>query len=625
MGKGNRSRIERANEIVVKSEKTKNQGGKNSAAKLTTIATIVASLLLVACLVLLFVVNVVPLWRPAATSNNFTVSKDAMSFLLYTQYDNFLNQYGAYASYFGIDTSTSLKAQWQDKTNGITWFDYFATSAKNQVEELLICCEAAKAAGMELTEEDKAEIEKYIEDFYKMAEEGVVAYEEAYLKNNSVEINLSVGDYIEMMYGEGVGEGDIRDALEISYLAQNWKDKWTDETDATIKDSDLETFVENNKSSFYKADYMSYSFRATLSVAGSEATAEEKAAYEAEKTAMKALADALLAAATDADAFKAHVKSYIIDTLSGELFDQYYEEESESLKDDDLPAADKLATDKAAVLKYVKELIEKVDADAEEDEKAEDKAEAQADDDKKEEDDTPKAPTFDEKTAYGKAMKKVCDDLAKDMESEYVAITTEGKAYVDPTGEDAEDLDKWTFAADRKAGDKEILKEEGEKSSTYTVVLMNKSAYINEDQTRDVAHILFTKDKYETEEKAKAEAERVLALYKNGINTLEAFEALGKEYTEDSGVKYENVKPGDMVEEFNDWMFDEARKVGDVDIVKTTYGYHIMYYVGEGDIAWKADARDGLLDEKYSAWCDEQAKVYNIEFNDNTINLISGR
>lgn len=625
MGKGNRSRIERANEIVVKSEKTKNQGGKNSAAKLTTIATIVASLLLVACLVLLFVVNVVPLWRPAATSNNFTVSKDAMSFLLYTQYDNFLNQYGAYASYFGIDTSTSLKSQWQDKTNGITWFDYFATSAKNQVEELLICCEAAKAAGMELTEEDKAEIEKYIEDFYKMAEEGVVAYEEAYLKNNSVEINLSVGDYIEMMYGEGVGEGDIRDALEISYLAQNWKDKWTDETDATIKDSDLETFVENNKSSFYKADYMSYSFRATLSVAGSEATAEEKAAYEAEKTAMKALADALLAAATDADAFKAHVKSYIIDTLSGELFDQYYEEESESLKDDDLPAADKLATDKAAVLKYVKELIEKVDADAEEDEKAEDKAEAQADDDKKEEDDTPKAPTFDEKTAYGKAMKKVCDDLAKDMESEYVAITTEGKAYVDPTGEDAEDLDKWTFAADRKAGDKEILKEEGEKSSTYTVVLMNKSAYINEDQTRDVAHILFTKDKYETEEKAKAEAERVLALYKNGINTLEAFEALGEEYTEDSGVKYENVKPGDMVEEFNDWMFDEARKVGDVDIVKTTYGYHIMYYVGEGDIAWKADARNGLLDEKYSAWCDEQAKVYNIEFNDNTINLISGR
>jgi hypothetical protein len=80
-----------------------------------------------------------------------------------------------------------------------------------------------------------------------------------------------------------------------------------------------------------------------------------------------------------------------------------------------------------------------------------------------------------------------------------------------------------------------------------------------------------------------------------------------------------------MVTEFNDWMFDESRKVGDVDIVKTSYGYHIMYYVGEGDIAWKAEARSGLLDEKYSAWCEEQAKIYNIEFNDNTIGLISGR
>ncbi len=620
MGKGNRSRIERANEIVVKNEKVKTPNKNDSAAKFTTIAAIAASLLLVACMVLLFVVNVVPLWRPAATSDNFTISKDSMSFLLYTQYDNFLNQYGSYASYFGIDPSKSLKTQWQDEKNKITWFDYFATSAKNQVEELLICCEAAIASGMTLTDEDKAEIDKYIVDFYAMAEEGVASYEKSYLESNKVEINLSVSDYVEMMYGEGVGEGDIRDALEISYLAQNWKDKWQDETDATIKDTDLETFVSENKPSFYKGDFMSYTFTAALSLAGSEATAEEKAAYEAEKTAMKALADKLLAAATDADAYKLFVKNYVIDQLSGELFDQYYKEEAESLKDDELPSDEKFSTDKAAVLAYVKALVEKVDADAKED----DKADAKADEDEKE-DDAPKAPTFDEKTAYGKAMKEVCTDLAKDIESEYVAITTEGRAYADPNGEEVDEIDKWAFADGRKAGDKEILKKEGEKTSTYTVVLMNKAAYINEDQTRDVAHILFTKDKYETDEAAKAKAEEILAQYKNGINTLEAFEALGKEYTEDSGVKYENVKPGDMVEEFNDWMFDEARKAGDVDIVKTTYGYHVMYYIGEGDIAWKADARSGLLDKKYSAWCEEQAKIYSIAFNDKTISLISGR
>ena len=544
-----------------------------------------------------------------------------MSFLLYTQYDNFLNQYGSYASYFGIDTSTSLKAQWQDKTNGVTWFDYFATSAKNQVEELLICCEAAKAAGMTLTDEDKAEIDKYITDFYKMAEEGAAAYEQTYLSQNNQEISISVDGYIEMMYGDGVGESDIREALEISYLAQNWKDKWSDDNDATIKDSDLEAFVEKNKSTFYKSDYLTYTFTAALDAKDDKnPTADEKSAYEAEKAAMKKLRDDLLKV-TDADSFKAFVKNYIIETLSVELFDQYYGEESDSLKDDELPAEDKLATDKAAVLKYVKELVEKVDADAEKDDK--DETEEKADD--KKEDEAPKAPTFDEKTAYGKAMKKVCTDLAKDIEAEYVAVTVDGRAYADPSAAETEEVDKWVFASGRKDGETKDFGKEDTKTSTYTAVLITKAAYINEDQTRDIAHILFTKEKYGTDEKAKAEAERVLALYKNGTKTLESFEALGKEYTEDSGVKYENVKPGDMVEEFNDWMFDESRKVGDVDIVKTSYGYHIMYYVGEGDIAWKADAREGLLDEKYSGWCDEQAKVYNIEFNDNTINLISGR
>ena len=35
-----------------------------------------------------------------------------------------------------------------------------------------------------------------------------------------------------------------------------------------------------------------------------------------------------------------------------------------------------------------------------------------------------------------------------------------------------------------------------------------------------------------------------------------------------------------MVTEFNNWIFDDARKAGDVEIVKTSYGYHIMYFVG---------------------------------------------
>ena len=38
-----------------------------------------------------------------------------------------------------------------------------------------------------------------------------------------------------------------------------------------------------------------------------------------------------------------------------------------------------------------------------------------------------------------------------------------------------------------------------------------------------------------------------------------------------------------MVTEFNDWCFADGRAVGDSGIVKTSYGYHIMFFSGEGE------------------------------------------
>ncbi len=36
-----------------------------------------------------------------------------------------------------------------------------------------------------------------------------------------------------------------------------------------------------------------------------------------------------------------------------------------------------------------------------------------------------------------------------------------------------------------------------------------------------------------------------------------------------------------MVTEFNDWVFDANRKAGDVELVETDYGYHIIYFVAK--------------------------------------------
>ena len=38
-----------------------------------------------------------------------------------------------------------------------------------------------------------------------------------------------------------------------------------------------------------------------------------------------------------------------------------------------------------------------------------------------------------------------------------------------------------------------------------------------------------------------------------------------------------------MVDSFSTWCFDTSRQAGDTAIVRSDYGYHIMYFVSEND------------------------------------------
>ena len=87
---------------------------------------------------------------------------------------------------------------------------------------------------------------------------------------------------------------------------------------------------------------------------------------------------------------------------------------------------------------------------------------------------------------------------------------------------------------------------------------------------------------------AQMKADEIYKMWQEGDATEETFAALATEYTEDPGSMstgglYEEIYPGQMVQEFNDWCFDAARQVGDTAVVKTSYGYHIMYFSGVCD------------------------------------------
>ncbi len=146
---------------------------------------------------------------------------------------------------------------------------------------------------------------------------------------------------------------------------------------------------------------------------------------------------------------------------------------------------------------------------------------------------------------------------------------------------------EWAFEEGREVG--ETFEKVDEVAETYTVYYLSSLPARNEETTLNIRHILLTPTTYGDDLDAKVQ--EVMDAY-NADPTIENFESLVTEYTEDGGSKltgglYENVSQGEMVAEFDAWMFDSSREIGDFEAVETDFGTHIMLFDGEGTQVWE--------------------------------------
>ena len=114
---------------------------------------------------------------------------------------------------------------------------------------------------------------------------------------------------------------------------------------------------------------------------------------------------------------------------------------------------------------------------------------------------------------------------------------------------------------------------------------------------------------------AEQKANELYAQWQSGEATEDSFAQLAKDNSADgnaaSGGLYTGVYPGQMVDSFNDWCFADDRQVGDSGVVKTNYGYHIMYFVGVGDyVYWYQQAEDGCKNARSAELEDEILNKY---------------
>jgi hypothetical protein len=316
MGKGNRNRQERAEDKVLNPQKYVQK--KQAPAFIGPLVFAVIAVLLIVVMVgnLLVGAGIFLRTRTAAESEDFEVDGAMMSYYVHSAFSTYVNYYyEIYSSMLsssssqlnvyslmGIDPNVSLKKQVYNEESGQTWFEYFAESAATQAEQQLVYCQAAKAAGVELDEEDYAAIDASINE--------VATYAAMY--------GTTLDAYLAANYGKGVKEKDVRRVMELGQLASKYAEIKHEEYLNASTAEKVEAFFTENKNDYLSADYLSYTFTATK---GTTVNADEL--YTADKAKVDEAAAKLLALTTEED-FIQGVKDHFIATSTEEYREKYY-------------------------------------------------------------------------------------------------------------------------------------------------------------------------------------------------------------------------------------------------------------------------------------------------------------
>lgn len=145
-----------------------------------------------------------------------TYSAAELDYYYYSSY----NGVSSYASYYGLDTSKSLKEQ--EIYSGTTWYDYFRDNAKNTLTNVAVLIQEAEKAGYSLSEEGRQTVEDNLQE----------------LKDTCKENGYSVAYYLNATYGEYMNYATYEKVITDNQLAQEYETKMKESFEQSDKDVD---------------------------------------------------------------------------------------------------------------------------------------------------------------------------------------------------------------------------------------------------------------------------------------------------------------------------------------------------------------------------------------------------
>jgi len=211
----------------------------------------------------------------------------------------------------------------------------------------------------------------------------------------------------------------------------------------------------------------------------------------------------------------------------------------------------------------------------------------------------------DEQAFIDQAYQNASSDTKDSYKDDAYSLKSDIR-YSSATSSYNQDLADWLFDSSRQNGDTTYI---AGNDGYFVAFYVGRETH--DYNLVNVRHILISvSDTTDTTamDTAKAKAEDLLAQYEAGDKTEDAFAALAKANSEDTGTAsngglYENVVPGATVTSFNDWCYDSARKPGDTGVIESTYGYHVMYFVNADGTNYRDYlVENGLRSGDYSDW-----------------------
>ncbi|MCR5782978.1 MAG: peptidyl-prolyl cis-trans isomerase [Clostridia bacterium] len=487
--------------------------------------------------------------------------------------ENYGEGYGKMFTGYDYNLSPAEQTTTNDQGEEVTWDEQFMHLAILEMAKNKRYLAAAEDANTEFTDEDKETIDKALSQY------------------DDVLGSYSLSRYLSKSMGKGVTEGLFKKIVTEQTLVSRYQENIKDDLKAKYSDAEVESVYAEAVTDYDAVDFRWF----TIDVA----KADEEAGIEAsDGTAELAEAQAFI------DAIKAQ-KAYDEETFKAQALAYVTENDPDEVTTYKLDGATKLS-----------------------------------------------------KVAYATAQSNISDEganwLFEQKGGKYVRQNGEMKAFLDSDGDTVYILyalgtpyrndtvkasvrhilvqfDTPDEAAEQIEEDSTFSPEEEEildavnaeeasaEAATGTDTAVSETPAADEAEETTVAQ--------EIKDAAKAEAESILAEYKEGIAANDGepdeqlFAQLADNYSDDTATTSANSSGsgGGLIEdlgnddsyvaEFEDWVFaegnyaNEKRKEGDTAVIETEYGYHVMYYVGGHEHPeWYESIQNTLISEDWDLW-----------------------